>query len=194
MQFFFIEGSPYWINLIQLDETNGDELFVSFIYFWLSKVDKTSEQESLDVIWFFSCVFENDFVKNATYWDLCYGVQVMRDFAKVEKMKSSVKIWCLFGQYSEDDIERQFLCLSTIRRRQRSLRDHWRRFSSTWNETGYKVCMSVYLNQKMATFGMTLINYFLTFQPTNLNDILIYDKLYSAQSTSISCLHLKPSL
>ena len=90
MQFFFIEGSPYWINLIQLDETNGDELFVSFIYFWLSKVDKTSEQESLDVIWFFSCVFENDFVKNATFWDLCYGVQVMRDFAKVEKMKSSV--------------------------------------------------------------------------------------------------------
>ena len=57
-----------------------------------------------------------------------------------------------------------------------------------------KWCMSVYLNQKMATFGMTMIYYFLTFQPTNLNDILIYDKLYSAQSTSISCLHLKPSL
>ena len=54
--------------------------------------------------------------------------------------------------------------------------------------------MSVYLNQKMATFGMTMIYYFLTFQPTNLNDILIYDKLYSAQSTSISCLHLKPTL
>ena len=57
-----------------------------------------------------------------------------------------------------------------------------------------KWCMSVYLNQKMATFGMTMIYYFLTFQPTNLNDILIYDKLYSAQSTSISCLHLKPTL
>ena len=47
---------------------------------------------------------------------------------------------------------------------------------------------------KMATFGMTIMYYFLTFQPTKLNDILIYDKLYSAKSTSISCLHLKPTL
>ena len=61
-------------------------------------------------------------------------------------------------------------------------------------ELAIKWWMSVYLNQKMRTFGMMLIYYFLTFQPTNLNDILIYDKLYSAQSTSISCLHLKPSL
>ena len=69
-------------------------------------------------------MFENDFVKNDSHRDLHDTVFVNRDFAKVEKMKSSVKIWCLFGQYSEDDIERQFLCLSTIRRRQRSLRDH----------------------------------------------------------------------
>ena len=52
-------------------------------------------------------------------------------------------------------------------------------------ELAIKWWMSVYLNQKMATFGMTMIYYFLTFQPTNLNDILIYDKLYSAQYTSI---------
>ena len=55
-------------------------------------------------------MFENDFVKNDSHRDLHDTVFVNRDFAKVEKMKSSVKIWCLFGQYSEDDIERQFLC------------------------------------------------------------------------------------
>ena len=87
-------------------------------------MNKTTEQESLDVVGFFSFVLENDFVKNDSHRDLHDTVFVNRDFAKVEKMKSSVKIWCLFGQYSEDDIERQFLCLSTIRRRQRSLRDH----------------------------------------------------------------------
>ena len=53
-------------------------------------MNKTTEQESLDVIGFFSFVFENDLVKNDSPRDLHDSVFVNKDFAKVEKMKSSV--------------------------------------------------------------------------------------------------------
>ena len=75
-------------NLVRRNKLGrvGRRLYILFIEY----SEQNNWQESLDVIGFFSFVFENDFVKNDSHRDLHDTVFVNRDFAKVEKMKSSV--------------------------------------------------------------------------------------------------------